>query len=229
VTDVQPAPGFPAGAPRPAVGFSIDVPDDWVVLDLDPDTWGGWVDAFLDRRMAARPQAQRERAPTRDALVDLLQRLHDEEVFLAAVLAGEADGHLVSASATLAWRQPDLAGDPLLLEGLGHLYLLAPAGPGEDLAARRVELIELPAGGGVKVATRELVALPTGEAPEARVTQYLVPVLDTGWLAVITTTTGNAELAPAVEGVADAMAASLRFPERYPTGDSQAARRLQPD
>jgi hypothetical protein len=216
VGEPLPAPGFPAGVPRPAVGFSIDVPDHWVVLDLDPATWDGWVDAFLEQQMATRPQAGREWGPTRAALVDLLQRLSDEEVFLAAVLAGEADGRLVSASATLAWRRPDLAGDPLLLEGLGHMHLLAPAGPGEDLSARRVEIIELPAGGAVKVATRELVALPTGEAPVAWVTQYLVPVpfLNSGWLAVITTTTGNPELAAAVEDVGDAMAASLHFQER---------------
>jgi hypothetical protein len=53
--------------------------------------------------------------------------------------------------------------------------------------------------------------LPTGEAPQAWVTQYLVPVLDTGWLAVITTTTANPELAAAVEEVGDEMAVSLVF------------------
>ena len=193
------------------MGFSIDVPDHWVVLDLDPTTWDAWADAFLDVRMAGRPQAERERGSTRAALVDLLQRLHAQDVFFAAVLAGEADGHPLSASATLAWRRPDLAGDVLLLEGLAHTYLLSPPAPGEDLAARRVEMVELPAGGGVKVATSEFVPLSTDEAHPAWVTQYLVPVLDTGWMAVITTTTGHAELAGAVEEVADAMAASLRF------------------
>jgi hypothetical protein len=218
VAEPLPAPGFPAGVPRPALGFSIDVPDHWVVLDLDPATWDGWVDAFLDRRMAGRRETGRERGPTRAALIDLLRRLHTEDVFLVAVLAAEVDGRLVSASATLAWRRPDLAGDPLLLEGLAHLHLLAPAAPGEDLAARRVEIVELPARGGVKVATRELVALPGDDSRQAWVTQYLVPVLDTGWLAVITTTTGQPELAAAVEDVGDAMAASLHFQGRDPAG-----------
>ena len=216
-----PQPGFPAGVPRPALGFSIDVPDHWVVVDLDPATWEGWLDAFLDQRLAARPQAVRERGPARAALVDLLRRLHHEQVFLAAVLAAEAGSHLVSASATLAWRRPDLGGDLLLLEGLAHLSLLAPAGPGEDLAARRVDIVELPAGGSVKVATKEVVALPGGgEARPASVTQYLVPVHRTGWLAVITTTTGNPELAEAVEEVADTMAASLVFQEPVPSDDA---------
>ena len=213
-----PAPGFPAGVPRPDLGFSIELPDQWVVLDLDPATWAGWVDAFLEARMASRPDVGPERGPTRAALVDLLQRLHAEEVFLAAVLAGEADGRPVSASATLAWRRPDLAGDPLLLEGLAHMYLLAPAAPGEDLAARRVDIVELPAGGGVKVATRELAALPTGESRQAWVTQYLVPVLSTGWLAVITTSTGHPELAPAVEDIGDEIAASLHFQDGAAAG-----------
>ena len=115
-------------------------------------------------------------------------------------------------------------GDPDEVEGVGRHCARAARAMEQD-AARRVDIVELPTGGGVKVATSELVVLPTGEAAPAWVTQYLVPVFDTGWLAVITTTTGNADLAAAVEEVGDGMAASLRFEERDPAGDSAGSGR----
>ncbi|MDQ3641822.1 MAG: hypothetical protein M3450_10300 [Actinomycetota bacterium] len=61
VTDLPPA-GYAAGVPLPALGFSIDVPDRWTVLDLNPDTWDGSLDAFLDQRLSGRPTAAQERA-----------------------------------------------------------------------------------------------------------------------------------------------------------------------
>ena len=211
MTTLPPA-GYAAGVPRPAIGFSIDVPDHWTVLDLDPDTWDGWLDAFLDQRLAGRSAASRERGPARAALLDLLRRLHDDEVFMAAILAADVGGELVSASATLAWRRVPPADDGIPVEGLREIYLRAPAGPGEDVDARRVEVVELAAGAGVKVVTRETLAPPGVGGPRpVRLIQYLVPVLDTEWLAVITASTGNAALEPGVEEVADDMAATLRF------------------
>ena len=211
MTPLPPA-GYAAGVPRPAIGFAIDVPDHWTVLDLNPDTWDGWLDAFLDRRLAGSEAASRERGPARTVLLDLLRRLHAEQVFMAAILAADVGGQLVSASATLAWRRVPPGDDGIAVEGLREVYLRAPAGPGEDVDQRRVEVVELGAGGGVKVVTRETLALPgLVEAPPVSLTQYLVPVLDTEWLAVITTSTGNAALAPGVEEVADGMAATLAF------------------
>lgn len=216
-----PPAGFAPGVPRPPVGFSIEVPDHWFVLDLDPGTWDEWLDAFLDQRLAGRPRAERERGPARRAMRELLERLHAEQVFVAAILVAEVQHHPVSASATLAWRQVDLGGDDLSLEGLREVYVRAPASPGEDLRQRRVDIVELPAGGAVKVATREAAAPLPGQPPvPATVTQYLVPVLDTGWLAVITTSTGNLELAAGVEQVADLMASSLEL--RQPEEPSEA-------
>ena len=214
VTDLPPA-GYAAGVPRPALGFSIDVPDHWTVLDLNPDTWDGWLDAFLDQRLSGRSTAAQERGPTRTALLDLLQRLHDDKVFMAAILAADVGGELVSASATMAWRQVPPADGGIPVEGLRQIYASARAGTGEDVDERRVDIIDLPAGGAVKVVSRETLPLPG--LPEPRpvaATQYLVPVLDTDWLAVITATTGNAALAPGVEEVADGMAATLAFVPR---------------
>jgi len=83
------------------------------------------------------------------------------------------------------------------------------------ITSRVVEVVDLPAGGGVKVATREEMELPLvpGIRP-VNLTQYFVPVLDTDWLAVVTAPTGNPFLAEGVEIVADGMAESLEFKPR---------------
>jgi hypothetical protein len=213
VAETLPEPGFAADAPRPPIGFTIDLPDHWTVLNLDPLTWDGWLDAFLDARLAGRPTARTERSAARSVLLDLLRRLHGDGVFLAGILVGEVPGHPVSASATLAWRHPDLGGDEIDLEGLRQVFLRAPAAPGEDREARRVEPVELRSGAAVKLVSKETAPVPTLRTLRiVSVTQYFVRVPCDGWMGVITATTGVRELEAAVEGVADAMAQSLTFP-----------------
>jgi hypothetical protein len=217
-----PPAGYAADVPRPSIGFSIDVPDHWVVLDLSPESWDTWLDAFLDQRLAGRRRAGEERPRARKVLLQLLRQLHEGRVFMAAVLAGEVGGEFVSASATLAWRRLDLGGDPMSLEGMRRVYADAPPAPGEILDDRRVELVELSMGAGVKVATRETLPVPgTGRIMPVNVIQFFIPVLDTDWLAVITATTGVPALATGVEEVADAMAGSLTF-SRGPGADRRA-------
>jgi hypothetical protein len=207
-----PQPGYAAEVPRPVVGFSVEVPDHWTVLDLDPRTQGDWLDAFLDQRLAGRPRAGSERGPARAALLDILRRLHDADVFLAAILAAEVGAELVSASVTLAWRVSDSGDRRVLLDRLRQIYATAPPASGEDLTARRVEVVQLAAGGAVRVSSREAVQIPGGRRVDGvAITQYVVPVLDTGWLALLTGTTGVPALVAGVEAVTDAMAESLGF------------------
>lgn len=143
--------------------------------------------AWLVARLRVRRGSRGARGPRRSRRPGS----HTEGVFLAAILAGEAGGQPVSASATLAWRRPDLGGDRLDLEGLRQVYLRAPESPGEDRRARRVELVDLPSGGAVKVASKETAPVPTlAKVRSVAVTQYLVPVPHDGRLAVITATTG---------------------------------------
>lgn len=208
------SPGYAAEVPRPPIGFSIAVPDHWSVLDLDPATREEWVDAFLDERLARRPRARQERADARRGLLELLATLQSGQIFMAAILAGEEQGMLLSASATLAWRQID-GNRAIPVEGLRQAYAQAPPSTGEDPAHRRVEAVRVSAGGAVKVVTRETMQVPMVAGPRpVDITQYFVPVLDTPWLAVITTTTGQPDLAPGVEQVADGMAESLAFNRR---------------
>jgi hypothetical protein len=195
----------------------VDVPDHWTVLDLDPRTQARWVEALLDQRLAGHPEAARERPPARQALLDLLRRLHEARVFLAAILAGKVGDELVSASVTLAWHRPEPAGGEPSLAALREVYAQAPPAAGEDIAARRVEVVDLRVGGAVRVSTREAVELSTGvRVSGVTMTQYVVPVLHTGWLALLTAATGVPALAAGVEEVIDTMAASLRFEPRSP-------------
>ncbi len=212
-TDTLPPAGFGADVPHPPIGFSIDVPDHWTVLDLDPATWDVWLDAFLGQRLVTgAAEAVQERVSIRKELVRVLQGLQTEGVFLAAILAADVGGELVSASANLAWRKLETHGEGIPLAGLREVYVRAPRKAGEDLARRRVDIVELPAGGAVKLVSRRPMRLHPMSGPGVlHVTQYFVPVLATDWLAVITTSTGHAALAPNLEEVADAMARSLCF------------------
>src|SRR5207253_8786673 len=97
-----------------------------------------WVDAFLDERLAGRPAAEEERPQAHRALLELLHHLHDGQVFMAAILAGEVGGELLSASGTLAWRNLGEQSGPIPLEGLRRVYAQAPPGRGEDVRQRRV-------------------------------------------------------------------------------------------
>lgn len=212
MTEDLPHAGYAADVPRPPIGVSIDVPDHWTVLDLNPATWDTWLDAFLAQRLSGRPNASHERGPARQALLGLLRQLHESKVFMAAILAADVGGDLVSASATLAWRELDLHGDKIELEGLRQVYLQAPAALGEDMAARTVDRVELPSGGAIKVVSRERVRIPgTTKDQPATLIQYLIPVLDMDWLAVITASTPNDPLIEGVEVVAHQMATTLTF------------------
>ncbi len=212
-TDTLPPAGFGADVPHPPIGFSIDVPDHWTVLDLDPATWDVWLDAFLDQRLATgAPEAAPDRESIRKELVDILRAQQREGVFLAAILAADVGGELVSASANLAWRKLETHGEGIPVAGLREVYARAPRKAGEDLARRRVDMVELPAGGAVRLATQRPMRRYGMSGPGTiYVTQYFVPVLETDWLAVVTTTTGNPLLRPNLDVVADGMARSLCF------------------
>lgn len=205
-----PAVGYP-DVPRPPIGFSIDVPDHWTLLDLDPTSGETWVSAFLSARLAGRTQASAERGPARRALLSLLQQLRGEQVFMALILAAEAGGELYSASATLAWRQLEPFGVAIPVEGLAKVYRQAPAGTRKDLDDRQVEIVTLPAGPAVRVSSTRTVELAGIEAPPVAQTQHVVPVLQSSWLALLTTSTANPSLVPAVDDIADEMADSLTF------------------
>ncbi|MGQ0679492.1 MAG: hypothetical protein ACT4OM_07540 [Actinomycetota bacterium] len=192
--------GYGPAVPRPPIGFSIDVPDHWVVLDLNPATWEGWLHSFLNQRPGFKSVSELERDLARAALLNLLTKLEEDRVFMAAILPARVQRQSVSASGTLAWRKMEGI-EAIRVAGLKQILLRS-----ADAPPLAVEEVSLPVGPAVKASSRELV-----QGRSAAVFQYFVPVLDSQWLAVITCSTGNVALEKGVEVVARGMASSLRF------------------
>jgi hypothetical protein len=201
-------------APRPPIGFTIVLPDAWTVFDLDPATSDEWVDELLDERLppgrAAGPERRAVRRPLRRLLREHVRDQRDAGVFLAAAMLHTDGPDPLTLGFTLAWRPVAFRGLPRRLEALHRIQAQAPAGGRHG--DRRVEIVPLACGGGVRVLTRELVLVPgTRQRRPALVAQYLVPVLDLDWMAVLTTSTAVVRLEDAVAEAADRIADGLRF------------------
>jgi hypothetical protein len=205
--------GVDPAAPRPPIGFRLDVPDEFSSLDLDPATSDAAIERLLDERSAAVPGAARHRARARQ----LLQRVVDEHrsagVFLAAFLArsGPSPGELIGASLTLAWRR--FAGG-IDLDGLVTFFREDDPAPGEDPALRDVRRVPLPYGEAVRVANRQEVPVPlTSRRQEVAVVQHLVPAPPPAaeWLAVLTMSTPDVAGQADFTDLAGRVAATLEF------------------
>jgi hypothetical protein len=220
--------GVDPAAPRPPVGFRLDVPDEFTELDLDPSTSDGWVERLLDERAAGVPGAAAQRSRARQVLQAMIARQREAEVFLAAFLIkpGPRPGEMIGGSVTLAWRQ--FSGG-VQVEGLRRFFADEEAGEGEDVTARTVETVPLPRGDGVRVRTRQRLPVPlTSRREETVLVQHLIPVPQPAadWLAVLTMSTPDLAGEDDFHALADRVAASLDFldatgaplPGRPPTG-----------
>jgi hypothetical protein len=220
--------GVDPAAPRPSVGFRLDVPDEFTEFDLDPSTSDGWVERLLAERSAAFPAAAAQRGRARQVLQAMIARQREAEVFLAAFLVkpGPRAGEMVGGSLTLAWRQ--FTGG-VQVAGLWRYFADEEPGEGEDVAARSVEEVALPRGAGVRVRTRQRLPVPlTSRREETVIVQHLVPVPAPAddWLAVLTMSTPDLAGADDFHALADRVAASLDFldatglplPGRPPSG-----------
>lgn len=205
--------GVDPAAPRPPIGFRLDVPDEFTSLDLDPATSDGSIERLLDERAAEVPGAARQRARARQVLQRVVSEHRAAGVFLAAFLAaaGSSPGEMLGASLTLAWRRFPGGID---LDGLETFFREDDPAPGEDPARREVLRLPLPYGEAVRVVNRQLAPLPlTSRRQEVVVVQHLVPAPPPAaeWLAVLTVSTpdvaGTAEFAD----FADRVARTLEF------------------
>lgn len=201
MTAPEQAVGVDPAAPRPPIGFRLDVPDDFTSLDLDPATSDAAIERLLDERSAGVPGAARQRARARQVLQRVVAEHRDAGVFLASFLAarGASPGEMIGASLTLAWRR--FAGG-IDLDGLEIFFRDDDPAPGEDLALREVTRVAHPYGETVRVLNRQQVPLPlTSRRQEVVVVQHLVPAPPPAaeWLAVLTFSTpdvtGSAEFA----------------------------------
>jgi len=199
MTEPQLAIGVDPGAPRPPIGFRLDVPDEFSSLDLDPATSDASIEALLDERSAGVPGAARQRSRARQVLQRVVTEHRRAGVFLASFLAGAgpSPGEMIGASLTLAWRR--FAGG-IDLDGLEIYFRDDDPAPGEDPALRDVRRLDHPYGETVRVVNRQLVPVPlTSRRQEVVLVQHLVPAPAPAeeWLAVLTFST------PDVEGQAE--------------------------
>jgi len=205
--------GVDPAAPRPPIGFRLDVPDRFTSLDLDPASSDASLERLLDERSAAVPGAARQRTRARQVLQRVVAEHREAGVFLASYLAGAgaSPGEMIGASLTLAWRR--FAGG-VDLDGLTTFFREDDAAPGEDPARRGVRRIPLPYGEAVRVVNRQLAPVPlTARRQEVVVVQHLVPAPEpaAGWLAVLTASTPDVAGLEDFTGFAGRVAATLEF------------------
>jgi len=205
--------GVDPAAPRPPLGFRLDVPDEFTSLDLDPATSDASIERLLDARTAAVPEAARHRVRARQVLHRVVSEHRGAGVFLAAFLSrlGASPREMVGASLTLAWRRFDGGID---LAGLETWFRDDDPAPGEDPALREVRRVDLPYGEAVRVVNRQLAPVPlTSHRQEVVVVQHLVPVPAPAeeWLAVLTMSTPDVAGAADFTDFAGRVAATLEF------------------
>ncbi|MFL6127884.1 MAG: hypothetical protein ACJ73E_02320 [Mycobacteriales bacterium] len=211
------APAVPVGvdpaAPRPPVGFRLDVPDGFTSLDLDPTTSDAALERLLDERSPAVPGAARQRVRARQVLQRVVAEHRSAGVLLASFLAGTGsspDG-MIGASLTLAWRRFDGGID---LDGLETFFREHDPAPGEDPALRDVRRLPLPYGEAVRVVNRQQAPLPlTSRRQEVVVVQHLVPAPPPAaeWLGVLTLSTPDLAGQEDFVGFAGRVAGTLEF------------------
>lgn len=209
--------GVDPAAPRPPVGFRVRVPDEWHVVDLDPRTSDGSIDRFLDECVRIAPAAAPHRAGARRALRDVASEHRARGTFMLALLAGalRTPEQPAGASLTLAWRR--LAGaDRLppgdLARGIAESLSTAPLADGESEEGREISVVDLGTGPGARLRTTQTVPVPeTDTRRRVAIVQFLVPVPGQPWIAVVTATTPNLDLAPGVDAIAEAVVRSLEF------------------
>lgn len=212
--------GVDPAAPRPDIAFRLHVPDDWLTLDLDPATSDAWVEGVLDARIAEHPQAARHRGHMRRILQGLVEQQRAAGVFLAAVLAaGERPADLVGGNLALTWLE--LNSPPESIEWLARFFAEDDPQDGENPDLRGVEVVDLPAGPAVRVHTTLLAPIPESTRTQrVAVSQLVLPVPGTAWLATVTVSTPNLALAETFAQLADDIAQSISFPDpdARPTG-----------
>jgi hypothetical protein len=213
VTAAERAVGVDPAAPRPGIGFRLDVPDEFTTLDLDPATSDASIEQLLDERSAAVPGAAAQRVRARQVLQRMVAEDRDAGVFLAAFLArpGASPAEMVGAGLTLAWRRFEGGID---LDGLETYFRDDDPAPGEDVARRDVRRVDHPYGETVRVVNRQLVPVPmTSRRQEVVVVQHLVPAPPPAaeWLAVLTLSTPDVTGAAEFTELAGRVAGTLEF------------------
>lgn len=207
-----PVPGIDRRAVRPPFGFAIDIPEPWIVLDLDSRTSAQWVRQLVRRRATGTRRTAREAWAAAVVVRDVIAALQAQGVLLAAILAGRIGEEVVGASITLGWQRTPCSVD---LDALGLSLARASPGANELVQHRRVDLVAVSGREALHLRGREQARVPGSTIRrEVVLHQLFVPIEDPTWLAVVTATTGLLQLGDVVGEAAMHVAGSLR------TGDA---------
>ena len=203
-----PVPGIDRLAVRPPFGFAIDIPEPWIVLDLDPRTSAQWVRQLVRRRATGTRRTAREAWAAAVVVRDVIAALQAQGVLLAAILAGRIGEEVVGASITLGWQRSPCSVD---LDALGLSLARVSPGANELVQHRRVDLVAVSGREALHLRGREQARVPGSTTRrEVVLHQLFVPVEDPTWLAVVTATTGLLQLGDVVGEAALHVAGSLR-------------------
>lgn len=200
----------PPTALSPGVAaFTITTPDDWVVLDLDPDT-----NRHSTRRLIERsePNTVASLSPTGIGLARLLEQAADQArsrgAVLASVYARSFEDQAVSASFTAAVTKAATG------SGAGADAALVAAclerDPGGRDTITETAVVTLPAGDAARV-RRSVVVDVAGHSLTTTVVQYFVPVPGCALMIVLTFSTPVLPLADAFVALFDAVAETLEW------------------
>ena len=203
-----PVPGIDRRAVRPPFGFAIDIPEPWIVLDLDSRTSAQWVRQLVRRRATGTRRTAREAWAAAVVVRDVIAALQAQGVLLAAILAGRIGEEVVGASITLGWQRTPCSVD---LDALGLSLARASPGANELVQHRRVDLVAVSGREALHLRGREQARVPGSTIRrEVVLHQLFVPIEDPTWLAVVTATTGLLQLGDVVGEAAMHVAGSLR-------------------
>jgi hypothetical protein len=202
------APGIDSAAPRPPYRFEVDVPEAWLVLDLNPRTSVRWVRRLVGQRAAGGRGSAADQLAAGRVLHGLISALRGQGVLLAAILARRTGKEVVAASLTMSWRQ---------VRSVPHLDVLGAAlacgAPGVDelVEHRHVDVVDLASGPALRLRGHQRARVP-GSPSEREVTlhQLFVPTAQPGWVAVVTATTAVPRLSETVGETALRVAGSIR-------------------
>jgi len=205
--------------------FSVRVPDSWYEFDLWRATRTGDLARLVDARVADVPAL----APHRGAVLRLLRDV-------------AADAERRGAVFCAAMAEPDGAEGTLLVAAMGFVTAGSPdpgensveaiaaqlsgtATEGDPGAGRRVRLVELAAGRGVRVQGIEPAAMAAGVATDCVTMQTILPVPGDATLVNLVLVSPNVELAEPLLDLFDAVTSTLHWvaDEDLPDPDRAAA------
>jgi hypothetical protein len=155
--------------------FRIVTPPKWLALDVDPATSAGSIRRLVEGRVGSDPRVASQRAQFTGMLQQAVATASRNGAVLAFVYADVLGDAPVGASLLVFVSATE---DKVLVDGevdLDALHLLVRGTAAPEGEVVESSVVELPAGGAVRV-RRRTTAVVLGRSVPSEVVQYFVPV-----------------------------------------------------